>query len=109
MSVNGYRVTISENWHLYRVPDLLVRLCINFESNPMLSLYRPLSRPDPRYIPLERKCVREDPSVGGNVKNRIAHRIHNVTAYVWVVSDTFSLQWDIQDNFSNKNNYFLNS
>ena len=49
MSVNGYRVTISENRHLHRVPDLLVRLCINFESNPMLSLYRPLSRPDPTY------------------------------------------------------------
>ena len=27
------------------------------------------------YISLERKCVREDPSVGGNVKNRIAHSL----------------------------------
>ena len=45
---------------------------------------------------MEGKLVREDPNVGGNVKNRIAHRIHNVTAYAWVLSDTFSLQWDIQ-------------
>ena len=36
------------------------------------------------HIPLERKCVREDPSVGGNVTDRIARRIHNVTAYAWV-------------------------
>ena len=47
MSVNEYRVTISENRYLHRVPDLLIRLCTNFQSNPMLSLYRPLKRPDP--------------------------------------------------------------
>ena len=46
-------------------------------------------------IPLEIKCVREDPSVGGNVKNKIAHRINNVNADAGVLSDTFSLQWDI--------------
>ena len=45
---------------------------------------------------MERKCVREDPSEGGNVKNRIAHRIHNITAYARVLSDIFSLQWDIK-------------
>ena len=32
---------------------------------------------------------------GGIIKKRIAHRIHNFTAYAWVLSDTFSLQWDI--------------
>ena len=47
------------------------------------------------YIPLERKCVREDPNKRDNVKNRIAHRPHNVTTYAWVLSDTFSFQWDI--------------
>ena len=46
-------------------------------------------------IPLERKCVREDPSGGNNVKNRIAYRIYTVTAYAWVLSDTFSNQLDI--------------
>ena len=41
-------------------------------------------------ISLERKWVREDPSVGGNVENRIVHRIHIVATYAWVLSDTFS-------------------
>ena len=43
------------------------------------------------------KCVQEDTSVGGNVKNRIAHSIHNVgvNSYACVLSDTFSFQWDI--------------
>ena len=30
-------------------------------------------------IPFERKWVREDPSVGSDVKNRIAHGLYNVT------------------------------
>ena len=46
-------------------------------------------------IQLERKCTREDQSVGTNVENRVSHRLQNVTAYVWVHSGTFSLQWDI--------------
>ena len=46
-------------------------------------------------IPLERNWVREDPSLGGNDEKWIAHRIHKVTAYAWVLSDTFSLQWDM--------------
>ena len=47
------------------------------------------------FIQLERKCIREDPIVGGYVANSIAHRFHNVTAYTWVLSGTFSLQWDM--------------
>ena len=48
---------------------------------------------------MERKCNRKDPSVGGNVRNRIGHRLHNITAYAWVRSGTFSLQSDIMINF----------
>ena len=42
-------------------------------------------------IPLERKCVREDPSVGGNVKIRIGYRLHYVIAYALVLWDIVSL------------------
>ena len=38
---------------------------------------------------------REDPSVGGNVENRIPHRLHKVTAYICVLSREFSLQFDM--------------
>ena len=51
------------------------------------------------HIRLERKFVREYPSVGGYVKNSIAHRIYNATAHAQVLSDTFSLQWDISVSF----------
>ena len=34
-----------------------------------------------RYIFLERKSIREDASVSGNVKNTVCQRIYNVTAY----------------------------
>ena len=51
---------------------------------------------DIRYISLERKCTREEPSVGGKVKNKMGHRLHNVTAYAWVFSGSFSLQEDIK-------------
>ena len=44
------------------------------------------------YILLEKKCDQEDQSVGGNVKDRIGHRLHNITAYAWVLSGSFSLQ-----------------
>ena len=43
----------------------------------------------------ERKCVREDASVGGNVKTPMSHTVFNVTAYACVLSDTFSLLEDI--------------
>ena len=43
------------------------------------------------YIPLERKCVREDPTVGGNVMKPIPYPDFNVTAYAWVILDTFFL------------------
>ena len=33
--------------------------------------------------------------MGGNVKNSIWYWLYNVTAYAWVLSDTFSLQEDI--------------
>ena len=54
------------------------------------------------YISLERKCVQEDPSVGDNIMNPMRYPIFNITACVWVLSDTFSLQWDIfvQDRMS---------
>ena len=42
-----------------------------------------------------RKRVREDLSVGGNVMKPFSFPIFNDTAYAWVLSDTFSLQWDI--------------
>ena len=35
------------------------------------------------------------PSVGANVMNPMRYPIFNITAYIWVLSDTFSLQWDI--------------
>ena len=47
------------------------------------------------HILLERKCIREDESVGGNVKNSIWHMLYNVTAYACVFSGTLSLQEDI--------------
>ena len=49
-------------------------------------------------ILLERKIGREDPRVGGNVNKRIAHTIHNLTAYAWVLSASFSLQEDMKRN-----------
>ena len=48
--------------------------------------------PAASYIPLERKCVREDPSVGGSVMQPMSYPDLNVTAYAWVLSGTFSLQ-----------------
>ena len=50
------------------------------------------------YILLERKFGREDPRIGGNVNKRIAHTIHNLTAYGWVLSASFSLQEDMKRN-----------
>ena len=50
-------------------------------------------------IPLERKCTREDPSVGGNVMKPMPDPIFNFTAYAWVLSSTFSLQEDILNQF----------
>ena len=44
----------------------------------------------------ERKCVREDASVGGNVIKPLSRIIFNVTAYACVLSDTLSLQEDIR-------------
>ena len=41
------------------------------------------------------KCTREDPCAGGNVMTPMRYPILNVTAFAWVLSDTFSLQWDI--------------
>ena len=49
-------------------------------------------------IPLERKSIREDPRVGGYVENMIEHRLHDVTAYGCVLSDVFSLRWDLMSN-----------
>ena len=48
---------------------------------------------DMQHIPLERKCTQKNPSVGGNVKNRIAQRLHNVATFAWVLSETF---WDMK-------------
>ena len=45
-------------------------------------------------IPLEIKCVRQDLSVGGIGMNPMRYPIFNITAYAWVLSDTFYLQWD---------------
>ena len=55
-------------------------------SNPSVSCLLPVV-----YILLERKCVREDASVGGNVMNPMRYPIL-IIAYAWVLSDTFSLQ-----------------
>ena len=38
------------------------------------------------YIPLERKCIREDMSVGGNVLKPIYDTIFMVTGYDWVLA-----------------------
>ena len=54
----------------------------------------PTYSPRVLYNQLERKCTKKDSSVGGNV-NRVAHRLHNITAYASVLSGTFSVQWDI--------------
>ena len=51
-------------------------------------------------IPLERKCVREDPGVGGNGMKPMRYSIFNVTAYALVLSGTFSPQWDMCQNSS---------
>ena len=48
------------------------------------------------HILLERKCVQEDASGGGNIKKSMSHKFYNVTAYACVLSDTFSLQEDIK-------------
>ena len=47
------------------------------------------------YIPLERKCTREDPSVGGNVMMPMPDPLFSVTAYAWVLTGTFSHQEDM--------------
>ena len=47
-------------------------------------------------IPLERKCIREDASVGGSVIHPMIYAIFNVTAYACVLSDTFSLLEDMR-------------
>ena len=47
------------------------------------------------YIPLEIKCIREYPSVGGNVIKPMLYFIFNVIAYALVLSLTFSLQENI--------------
>ena len=44
-----------------------------------------------KYIVLERKCVREERSVGGNVEKSMKNRLYNVAAHDSVLSDTFSL------------------
>ena len=44
------------------------------------------------YILLERKCVAEDASVGGNMKNSMSHKFSNFTALARVSSSKFSLQ-----------------
>ena len=54
------------------------------------------TRSAPFYILLERKCAREDASVGGNIKNSMSHKFYNVTAYACVLSDTFPPQEDIE-------------
>ena len=48
------------------------------------------------HILLERKCVRENASVGSKNKEFMSHTIFNVTAYACVLSNTFSLQEDMQ-------------
>ena len=53
-------------------------------------------------IPLERKTVRQDPSVGGDVMNPIRSPIFIITAYAWVFSDTFFLQWDMDPFYFNE-------
>ena len=47
------------------------------------------------YILLERKCTREDASVGGNVIKPISNIISNVTTYACVLANILSLQADI--------------
>ena len=49
----------------------------------------------------ERKCVREDASVGGNFIKPISHTIFNVIAYACVLTDTLSFQEDMTRNFLN--------
>ena len=41
------------------------------------------------YIPLERQCIREGPSAGGNVVKPMRYAILKFTAYARVLSDTF--------------------
>ena len=47
------------------------------------------------HILLERKCVKEDTSVGGNIENSLSHKVYNIIVYACFISDTFSLQEDI--------------
>ena len=48
------------------------------------------------YVLLERKCVREEASVGSNFKHsmRVWHSLYDVIAYACVLSDIFSLLED---------------
>ena len=50
-------------------------------------------------IPLERKCIREEPSIGGSAIMLMLYPIFTVTACPWVFSDTFSLHEDIGQTF----------
>ena len=54
-------------------------------------------------ILLERKCIREEQVVGGNVKKPVPHTctMFNVTAYDSFLSDTFSLLEDMQSLIEN--------
>ena len=49
------------------------------------------------HIPLERKCVREDQSVGIIFMIPVSYPIFYITAYAWALSHTFSLQWDMPE------------
>ena len=53
----------------------------------------------PEYFLWDMIQMPSDSSEGGNLENRIAHGIHYVTAYAWVLSDTFSLEWDMTHTF----------
>ena len=47
---------------------------------------------------LKRKCVREKPILGGNVKYARWHRIYNITTYDSFLSDSYSVKEDIISN-----------
>ena len=57
------------------------------------SIQKPTSRPIRQSMSPWRVNVSE--SVGGNLENSIWDRLHNVTAYAYVLLDTLSLQEDI--------------
>ena len=58
---------------------------------------------------MERGFVREDSSVGGDGKNSMWHRLNNVTTYVCVLSNTFSLLEDIHAIHANNTYVIISS